>query len=103
MLLVFFTVMLISQTGVSSTEFDGLVCLYFIKKGGDIMCSFAKFGYYGSFNAGSCSLGCTQGNRYVDLPNGTCGTTGTLSCKPEVLEKLVKWKLELEEMVKLKK
>ncbi|XP_042147821.1 uncharacterized protein LOC120843865 [Ixodes scapularis] len=106
MLLVLFTVMLISQTvekGMSSTEFDGLVCLYFVIKGGDIMCSFANFGTYKGFSAGSCTLDCTLGNRYVRLPNGTCSRTGTLSCKPEVLEVLVKWKLDLEEMVKPKK
>uniref|UniRef100_A0A6B0UVD2 Putative secreted protein n=1 Tax=Ixodes ricinus TaxID=34613 RepID=A0A6B0UVD2_IXORI len=146
MLLVLFAVLLISQTvekGVSSTVFDGRVCLYFIREGGHIMCSFAKVGTSGNFNAGSCSIGCTKDKRFVRLPDGVCGTTGALvdssshvesgerrlqldktftyfmgsrdhrnivmlgkklkSCKPEVLEKLVKWKLELEEMVKLKK
>uniref|UniRef100_A0A0K8R4S6 Putative ixodes 10 kDa peptide protein n=1 Tax=Ixodes ricinus TaxID=34613 RepID=A0A0K8R4S6_IXORI len=105
MLLVLFAVMLISQAvekGASSTEFDGLVCLYFVKKSGDIMCSFANLGNYSWFNAGSCSLGCMLDNRFVRLPNGTCSKTGTLSCKPEVLEKLVKWKWDLEEMVKPK-
>uniref|UniRef100_A0A0K8R4R5 Putative ixodes 10 kDa peptide protein n=1 Tax=Ixodes ricinus TaxID=34613 RepID=A0A0K8R4R5_IXORI len=106
MLHVLLAVMLISQTiekGVSSTVFDGRVCLYFIRKGGDIMCSFAKVGTSGNFNAGSCSIDCTMENRFVRLPDGVCGETGTLVCRPEVLEKLVKWKLELEEMVKLKK
>ncbi|XP_040075794.1 uncharacterized protein LOC120847926 [Ixodes scapularis] len=106
MLLVFFAVMLISQTvekGVSSTVFDGRVCLYFIKKGGDIMCTLGKVGTYGQFNAGLCTLDCTEDNRFVRLPDGVCGTTGTLSCTPEVLEKLVQWKLALEGMGKSKK
>uniref|UniRef100_A0A6B0UVH7 Putative conserved secreted protein n=1 Tax=Ixodes ricinus TaxID=34613 RepID=A0A6B0UVH7_IXORI len=153
MLLVLFAVLLISQTvekGVSSTVFDGRVCLYFLREGGDIMCSFAKVVTSGNFNAGSCSIGCTMDKRFVRLPDGVCGAAGALygtcscialssvvkynysfmyrtsplynwsrgvpdstprshdpkqppSCKPEVLEKLVKWKLDLEEMVKLKK
>uniref|UniRef100_A0A6B0UK78 Putative kDa salivary secreted wc protein n=1 Tax=Ixodes ricinus TaxID=34613 RepID=A0A6B0UK78_IXORI len=99
MWLVLFIMIVILPTivqGVSLEEIEEGRCLNLVREGGRIICILGGHGDYDSFNAGNCSLVCTDTSFSATLPKGVCGNVG-MKCDPDVTKTLESWKQKLDE------
>ncbi|XP_042146498.1 uncharacterized protein LOC120843904 [Ixodes scapularis] len=81
---------------VSLEEIEEGRCLNIVREAGRIICIFNGHGDYDSFNAGNCSLVCTDKSFSEKLPEGVCGNVG-MKCDHDVTKKLESWKGKLDE------